>query len=182
MSEIIDFATVKTTIKNEIDPIAAIALLIAVISFVIALMTYLRDRANAKVVVFRNAIIPGKKLNKKIASISVTNVGRRPITISIVGYRNLWDFKLTAVIPTAHQQQNPHRLEEADTKTYIIEKDLMLPDGKWKGVAYVLVSDSAGKEYTANIAPFPLLWFHRLLEKVVWPFMRMRTRLKRQDD
>lgn len=175
------FATVDPKFKWEIDPVALAAFVIATISFIIALLTYLRDKPKAKVVVFRRANLLGQE-RKDIASITVTNVGRRPLTVSVIGYRTLWDFRGTSVIPTAYQQKNPKRLEEADTTTYVIKKADTLPGGKWKGVAYVLMSDSAGKEYIKYVAAFPLVLIHRFLEKILWPFMRLRKYFRKEED
>lgn len=176
------FAAIQPNFKWELDPIAAVALLVAAVSFVLALLTYLRDKPKAKVIVFKNATLPGQSKKARIASITVTNTGRRPLTISVIGYRTLWDFRITSIVPSMYQQANPKRLEEADTFTYVIEKDKTLPNGKWKGVAYVLVSDSAGKEYIKYISAVPLVLVHRLLEKILWPFMRISRYFKKEGD
>lgn len=183
MAVVFLFAQIHITqpiLELKFEPVATFALVVASVSFVVAWLTYIRDRPKARVIVFKDAVIPKQKSDVKLASVTVTNTGRRPLTILAVGYRELWNFRQTVLFPFISQQQNPKRLEEAETVTYIIDKGEGLPEGKWKKVAYVFASDTVGKEYRLRIAsPFRAAT-HRLLEKCLWPIFR--TLYKKEDE
>ncbi len=146
------------------------ALLVAAISLTISWLTYFRDKPNAKVIIFKEAIFTGMDLDTKFTSINVTNVGRRPLTLLAVGYRKLGLSPKSKLL--THIGPLPKRLEEGEDIAYLYKRSAILEKGSWKGVAYVFVADTTGKEYRFNIAPFYLVWPQRLYERLTRPIRR----------
>jgi hypothetical protein len=142
-------------------------------------MTYLRDKPNAEVIVFKEAIIQGVKSGEKYMSINITNTGRRPLKIFAVSYKKLWQFGKTAVIIA--DSPLPKKLDEGEDVVCMFRRSV-LESGSWKGVAYVFASDTTGKQYRKNIAPFYLAWFHRYIERLIGPILRGIHRFKNRKD
>jgi hypothetical protein len=155
------------------------ALVIAAISLGVSWLGYYRDKSNARLTVFKDAIVSGSRSNERLISFNVTNTGRRPVKISTVGYRRLWAFGRSCVITA--QSPLPKMLDEGDDVVCVFKRNL-LDNGSWKGVAYAFASDSAGKEYRRNIAPPYLAWAHRVLEVLVNPLLRVAKSFRREQD
>lgn len=157
------------------------ALVTAAVSMGVSWLSYFRDKPDADVIVFKEAIFPGANNNERYMSINITNTGRRPLTISSVGYQRLWQFKTTAVIVATNQL--PKKLDEGDGVVCLFKRSEVLENGSWKGVAFVFASDTTGKQYRRNMAPFHLAWLHRYWARLLGPFMRgMHYFRHRKDD
>lgn len=156
------------------------ALVIAAVSLGVSWLAYFRDKPNANVIVFKEAIFPGRRTDEKHMSINITNTGRRSLTISVVGYQHLWLYGKTAVIIA--DSPLPKKLYEGDDVICMFKRSAALKNGSWRGVAYVFASDTAGKQYRTNIAPFYLAWPHRFIGKLIGPFLRTSHRFKHRKD
>lgn len=156
------------------------AVVIAAISLTVSWLNYRRDRPDAKVIVFKTALIGGSSNTVPRMSINVTNIGRRQLTITMVGYRILWRPHSSAIFPNAPNL--PKKLTEGDSVVCLFEKAKALENGSWRGVAYVFACDSTGKEYRYNIAPFYLVWLFKLQGRITNPVRRTVGYFKDKDN
>jgi hypothetical protein len=163
--------------NNNISIAAAV---IAAISLTVSWLNYRRDRPYAKVIVFKTALIGGSRNTVPHMSINITNIGRRQLTITMVGYRILWRPQSSVIFPNAPNL--PKKLAEGDSVVCLFEKAKALENGSWKGVVYVFACDSTGKEYHYNIAPFYLVWLFKLLGRIMNPFRRIVSHFKVKDN
>lgn len=162
------------------NQIAIAAAIIAAVSLTVSWLTYRRDRPDAKVVVFKTALIGGSRNTEPHMSINITNIGRRQLTITMVGYRVLWRPQSSVIFPNAPNL--PKKLAEGDSVVCLFKKAEALNDGSWKGVAYVFACDSTGKEYHYNIAPFYSVWPFKLLGRATNPFRRIAGHFRKSED
>lgn len=160
--------------------VSVAAAVLSAVSLTVSYMTYRRDKPNAKVIVFKTALIAGGGKTEPHMSINITNTGRRPIKIMAVGYRSFWKSWQSAVITAP--APIPKRLEEGDDVVCLFERSAALENGSWKGVAYVFATDTAGNEYRHNIAPFYKVLTFRALGKIINPFYRLRQHLRNKGD
>ena len=160
--------------------VSIVAVVIAAISLTVSWLNYRRDRPDAKVIVFKTALIGGSRNTVPRMSINITNVGRRQLTITMVGYRVLGRPQSSTIFPNAPNL--PKKLTEGDSVACLFEKSKALDNGSWKGVAYVFACDSTGKEYRYNIAPFYSVWLFKLHGKITNPFRRIVNHFKDKDD
>jgi len=101
--------------------ITAIAATVSLVSLTISVMNYLRDRPNARVVVFRTAVpLESKKNETPLMSITITNSGRRPLTIHSVSYKEFWRPERVSVLPL--QTRLAKRLEEGESVSDVFKK------------------------------------------------------------
>lgn len=169
----------KLNLNLTIDPVALLALVVAVVSLWVAWRSFKRDRADAKITVMHEAHIknarPPYSSDITYVSITVTNVGRRPLTINHVGFKKLWSLGMDYVIGDS-LRLNPKRIEEGHFASYLVERDTITKDMKYNQVAYFFAVDATGKEYRKTIAPWPLVALHRLAAWLVGPLMRRNQR------
>lgn len=158
--------------------ISVAALTVSAIALSISWLTYRRDRPKAKVVVFKSSHTTGMKRKQSYLTITVTNIGRRPLTLTHLGYRKLWNFKLHALMTNADL---PIRLEEGDSTYVLAPKSEVLENSSWKGVAYVYAIDRTGKIYRYDIARFYKIWFLRVLDFCINRYKRNSYYLRRKD-
>lgn len=161
--------------------VAVAAAIISAVSLTVSLMNYLRDRPNARIIVFKTAIVPGRDEDEPpITLITITNTGRRPLTVHSVAYTELWNPSRVAIFPLHNKLAK--KLEEGESTSDMFKKSDVLPNGSWKNVVYVFATDTAGKQYRANIAPVYKVIMFRLLSMVVNPFRRMKQEFLHKDD
>lgn len=149
--------------------IATIAVTVSAISLTISYLNYRRDRTNAKIIVFKTALIGGSKSTKPLTSINITNTGRRQLTINMVGYRRFHSAPTIINAPML-----PKKLAEGDDIVCIFDKSEILKSGSWKGVAYVFACDSTGKMYYCNIGPAYRVWAFKFYNLLTGPIHRIR--------
>jgi len=160
--------------------ISLAAVIISAISLTVSWLSYRRDRPDAKIIVFKTALIGGSKNDESYTSINITNTGRRQLTISTTGYRSLWNPNRSTIITAPSPL--PKKLTEGDAIVCLFKKSDVLEDGSWKKVAYVFASDSAGREYRCRIAPFYKVWGFELLGKIVNPFHHITSHFKHKNN
>ena len=164
----------------ENNNISLAAAIIAAISLTVSWLNYRRDKPNAKVIVFKTALIGGSRNTEPHTSINITNTGRRQLTITAIGYRMFWRPQMSMVLPNA--PNIPKKLTEGDSIVCLLKKVNALENSSWKGVAYVFASDSAGKEYHCNIAPSYKVWVFKLYGHLINPLRRVIGSFKQKDD
>lgn len=92
----LDFIQIeKTTVSLSLDPIAVAAVLIALASLAVSIMSIVRDRPKIKITIKKGWTLvnpqPGYKKDTQYVSVSVINSGIRPVTIASVGGKHLKD-------------------------------------------------------------------------------------------
>ncbi|MDN5274825.1 MAG: hypothetical protein JWP06_726 [Candidatus Saccharibacteria bacterium] len=155
------------------------ALFISAVALTISILTYLRDRRKVRLVVMRDALILGSGKKEQHVSLSITNVGRRPLKVFTVGYRILWHPHQAMVLPNAINL--PKKLDEGEDVACLFTRDI-LPDKSWKSVAYMFAVDTAGKEYKYFIAPAYKVWLFLLMGRATRPFVRFTYYMKHKND
>ena len=142
---------------------SAVAWYAAITSTVIACVqaaNYFRDRARVKVQFQRNREIFGdpRRAGMIFTMVTVTNTGRRPVTITNVGMMYLQN--RGAVFTDITPRVPPCELTEGQYLTVLIDEQLMPFDRIRSFEAY----DSVGRTFRQNYAP----WWRRLW----WYFRR----------
>jgi hypothetical protein len=135
---------------------SVLALYGAILSTVTAtaqIMAHYRDRANIKIRVQPNMETMGdpRTDGMTFTIVSVSNAGRRPVTITTIGAYRL--FPRLAFIAPDCRPQCPHELTEGKQMMAMIEQSEL----DHSVIEYWLASDATGREYRLNIA----LWHKR---------------------
>lgn len=98
---------IHLTISGSV--VAVYAALVSTITGGVQLWHFLRDRARVKLTVQRNMEIIGGPVHRKgLTIVRVSNLGRRPVTITTVGARSLFPHN-PFIIPECNPQL-PHDL------------------------------------------------------------------------
>lgn len=120
------------------------------VTVVIAVIAYFRDRVRLKVT-YQTGVIthnfPGIRPDELVTTLTVTNTGRRPVTIRQLRYRelrkNMW-YIFRDSLP-----QHPCELTEGDFLVGFIKETEDYIDT----VAYFSAVDASGREYRVGVAP-----------------------------
>jgi hypothetical protein len=121
---------------------------VATVSLVIAVYVAWRDRPRVVVYGVRGYRIPGSGAfspDKQYITITITNRGRRPVTISAVYYRSRCDKSRTllndSIIVT------PTELAEGRSNTYLLGYDLVDPSD----IRHLVAVEDDGREWNGKV-------------------------------
>jgi hypothetical protein len=130
---------------------AVVGMVLGTAGFVMSLINYLRDRPKVKVLLKWNMALVGDS-SKQMGIVRVTNVGRRPIYISVAALQVPKGFKYTHLI--LKESMPGHKLSEGDAPaTFSVNYDGLAQYAKhWRKVRGY-VEDSAGKKYLSEKLP-----------------------------
>jgi hypothetical protein len=130
---------------SEFASILAMALGTA--GFVMALMNYVRDRPEIRVGV--NWHMEEVRTGEKMGIVTVSNIGRRPIFISIAVMRVPKQFKPRHFVLMESVQGQKLSEGDAPARIKVTLKDMEQYAKVWRDVR-VYVEDSAGRKYFAK--------------------------------
>lgn len=135
------------------DLAALIGMVLGTAGFVMSLINYLRDRPKVKVFLKWDMALVGDSA-KKIGILRVTNVGRRPIYISVAALQVPKAFKYTHLM--LKESMPGKKLSEGDSPlTFTLNYDdlnLAQYSKHWRKVRGY-VEDSAGRKYVSKKLP-----------------------------
>lgn len=132
----------------SVSVVAWYAAVVSTMGFLLALYVALRDRPRLRIFVQPNMLSLGNPLydeNKLYVVVTVANVGRRPLTISLVGFTQRG--KRGDIILTDSTREAPKEVLEGKSAAYRAEQAL-LPLGHLKRV---IVRDSAGRLWKRRV-------------------------------
>lgn len=172
-----DFIEVeKTTLILSIDPVALIAVLIAMSSLVVSILSIARDRPKVKITMKKGWTLvnpqPGYKEDVPYVGISVINAGIRPVTIASVGGKYLKD--TGGFILADSMIGGSKELSQGKRLDCLMEESLYDDNARKYGVLRIEAEDLTGKVYVKNVAPF----YKRLF---FWPVRMVRTAMWHAD-
>ena len=132
-------------------PIPVVAWYAAVVStlgFLLALYVALRDRPRLRIWVQTNMRalgLPAYDEKKSYVLVGVANIGRRPLTIELVGFTQRG--KGGDIILTASTREGAKDLPEGKSATYLAEQAAI----PLTNLKYVLVRDNAGRIWKRRV-------------------------------
>jgi len=139
--------------------------IVGTIGLVFSAIATIRDRAKIKILFGRDFRVVGGagpyRDDIDYASVTVLNMGRRPIKIEkaalkIMGRKGLFLLNDSFAV---HRRRT--LTEEEPRSEFLVEQDLIDVDRLW----YVVVYDARGCEYRKYVHRFPSLWRY-------WDFLR----------
>ena len=130
---------------------AIVGMVLGTVGFVMSLINYLRDRPKVKVLLKWDMALVGNP-SKQMGIVRVTNVGRRPIYISVAALKLPKGFKYDHLILKESMPGN--KLSEGDAPaTFSVNYDGLAQYAKhWRKVRGY-VEDSAGRKYLSKKLP-----------------------------
>ncbi len=129
---------------------------------VIALFSYLRDRAKVVIKVTKDWNVIGSPIhdrNKLYINVNVANKGRRPVTISKVGFVFLK--RVGGAILADSMRNGPQTLQEGRSADFTLDQK----ETDFSEINYFTAYDAVGNVYKKGHAHFPrrfLYWFLHL--------------------
>jgi hypothetical protein len=126
---------------------AVLGMVLGTAGFVMALMNYMRDRPRIRVSV--NWHMAEVRTGEKMGIVTVANVGRRPIFISIAVMRVPKKFKPDHFVLAESIQGQKLSEGDAPARIKVSLKDMEQYAKVWRKVR-VYVEDSAGRKYFAK--------------------------------
>ncbi len=160
---------IHITISGSV--VAVYAAIVSTITASVQLWHFFRDRSRIKLTVQRNMEIIGGPVHRKgLTIIRVSNLGRRPATITTVGARRVFpDTHL--VIPECNPQL-PHELVEGKSLIAIIPPC----DLDFSRIILWEAYDAVGRRYPLYVAR----WYVRMMPRVRWRLKWRQDRKKQQ--
>lgn len=142
--------------------VAAYAAIVSSITASVQLANYLRDRVRVKVDVLFNRVIvgdPRRAPEQKLIQVNVTNIGRRPITVTGINVTRLYPGPTHYVLMDI-QPPAPKQLTEGEyVDAFVPQADMVLSEIRsWN------VSTSIGRTFSRYQAP----WYKRKLSDWQW--------------
>lgn len=141
--------------------VAAYAAIVSTVTASVQLANYLRDRARVKVEVLFNRVIVGdpRYRDRKLIQVTVTNIGRRPITVTGINVTRLYPCP-THYVLTDIQPPAPKQLTEGEyVMAFVPQADMVLSEIRsWNA------STSIGRTFSCHQAP----WYKRKLSDRQW--------------
>ena len=148
---------IHVTISGSV--VAVYAAVVSTITGTVQLWHFFRDRARIKLTVQRNMEIIGGPVHRKgLTIIRVSNLGRRPATITTVGARRL--FPDTHIVVPECNPQLPHELTEGKSLMAIIPPC----DLDFSRIVLWEAYDAVGRPYQLYVAR----WYVRLMSRTRW--------------
>jgi len=126
---------------------AVLGMVLGTAGFVMALMNYVRDRPKIKVSV--NWHMEEVRTGEKMGIVTVSNIGRRPIFISMAVMRVPKQFKPHHFLLMESVQGQKLSEGDAPARIRVTLKDMEQYAKVWRDVR-VYVEDSAGRKYFAK--------------------------------
>ena len=153
--------------------VGAYAAVVSTATMTIQAANFLRDRMRLKVkVMFNRQIIndPRRNAKKTLIQVNVTNIGRRPITVTGIGVTRLYPCK-THFVLTDIEPGVPRELTEGKyVDAFVPQDDIRLEEIRsWE--AYT----SIGRTARWNQAP----WYKRVVSDIGWRAHFRRERKKK---
>lgn len=160
---------IHITISGSV--VAVYAAVVSTITGSVQVWHFFRDRARIKLTVQRNMEIIGGPIHRKgLTIIRVSNLGRRPVTISTVGAQRLFP-DTHFVIPECNPQL-PHELTEGKSLTAIIPPC----DLDFSRIVLWEACDAVGRPYQLHVAR----WYVLTMSRVRWRLKWRQDRKKEQ--
>ena len=160
---------IHVTISGSV--VAVYAAVVSTITGSVQLWHFFRDRARIKLTVQRNMEIIGGPVHRTgLTIVRVSNLGRRPVTITTVGAQRL--FPDTHIVIPECNPQLPHELTEGKSLMAIIppcDLDFSRID-LWE--AY----DAVGRPYRLYVAR----WYVRMMSRTRWRLKWRQDRKKKR--
>ena len=154
----------------SLDPIAVVAVLIALASLAVSIMSIVRDRPKIKITIKKGWTLvnpqPGYKKDTPYVSVSVINSGIRPVTIASVGGKHLKD--TGGFIMSDSMIGGSKELTQGKRLDCLMEESAYDEINNKYGVLRIEAEDLTGKSYVKNVSPF-------FLRMIYFPVRKVRT-------
>jgi hypothetical protein len=135
--------------------VAVYAALVATITGAVQIFNYRRDRSRIKLAVGHNMriMLDPRYVAKTLTIVTVSNEGRRPVTITTVGARRLYPHDHFVIVEC--QPSLPHELTEGtNLKAILPSRDMDFSTiESWHAL------DALGRTYLLHVAP----WYSRAI-------------------
>ncbi len=147
-------------LKLNVDPVALFGAIAGSVSLLINFFSFLRDSIKISVGVKRGWVIlrsPVHDPDKTWTIVTVSNQGRRPVTIKSVGF--VYIHKKGGGVLADSINNKEREILEGKSTDYLIDEATLGAD-EYKQIAYFAAYDSAGrtfKKYTTT--RFKVFWF-----------------------
>ena len=170
----LDFIQIeKTTVSLSVDPIAVLAIIIALASLIVSILSIVRDRPKVKIAIKNGWLIINPQLGYKkdtpYFGVSVSNAGIRPLTIASVGGKHLKDGG--GFIFSDSMIYGSKELTQGKSTDCLVEQSKYDDINNKHGVLRLEITDLTGKTYIKNIAPLGvriIFWPVRMLRILAW--------------
>lgn len=147
----------------NVDIIAVYGAVTGTIGTVLAVLNYRRDRAKLKISIIHQRKLlnaaPQYKANTLYTCVNIANAGRRPITITNVGFSFI-SFKGGAVLSDS-MVHGSREIFEGKSADFLMDEEGI----NQKEIAYFYVIDGVGKQYKKFVSPRHKYYWHFLLDK-----------------
>ncbi len=156
------------TLTITAGAVAWYAAIVSTLSSTIQFANYLRDRVHIKIKVQRNMETVNDPVHEgmHLTMVTVTNGGRRPVTITNVGLMYLYN---RGAIFTDNIPHIPCELTEGKYVTTLVDQVGL----RFDEIRYFVAYDAVGREYRSHFAPR-----HR---RIYWWFRRKLSRENGKD-
>lgn len=137
------------TLRITADTVAWYAAIVATVSAIIAGYSVWKDKAKVKITLSKNMeILPSEPetVGKSFIVIDVANIGRRPITITHVGFYEIG--KKEGGLLGDSFTKGPREIHEGKSTSYLMDQSLI----DIKKLKTVIAIDATGKTYKKKIS------------------------------